>query len=139
VSRYDWLLFLHVLSAFALVAALVAFTTLFVTVRGTDAPLLRISWLASRLWEVGGLGTLVFGVWMALDLDSYDLFDGWILAALVLWLVASGAGSRVVMAYTQARAGELSALGTRRFTSQHVVMILATTLLLVDMIFKPGA
>jgi uncharacterized membrane protein len=142
VSRYDWLLFLHLLSAFALVAALVAFTTLFATVRGTDAPLLRISWLASRLWEVGGLGTLVFGVWMAIDSPPpihYDFFDGWILAALVLWFVASGAGSRVVMAYTQARAGELSGLRTSRFTSQHVVMILATTLLLVDMIFKPGA
>jgi uncharacterized membrane protein len=139
VSRYDWLLFLHLLSAFALVAALVAFTTLFATVRRADAPLLRISWLASRLWEVGGLGTLVFGVWIALDLDNYDLLDGWILAALVLWFVASGAGSRVVMAYTQARAGELAALRTSRFTSQHVVMIVATTLLLVDMIFKPGA
>jgi uncharacterized membrane protein len=138
VSRYDWLLFLHLLSAFALVAALVAFTTLFATVRGADAPLLRISWLASRLWEVGGLGTLVFGVWMAIDLDNYDILDGWIVAALVLWFVASGAGSRVVMAYTQARAGELSALRSTRFTSQHVVMIVATTLLLVDMIFKPG-
>jgi uncharacterized membrane protein len=139
VSRYDWLLFLHVLSAFALVAALVIFTTLFATVRGADAALLRISWLASRLWEVGGLGTLVFGVWMAIDLDNYGILDGWILAALVLWIVASGGGSRVVVAYAQARAGELAGLRSPRFTSQHVVMILATTLLLVDMIFKPGA
>jgi uncharacterized membrane protein len=144
VSRYDWLLFLHVLAAFALVAALVIFTTLFVTTRtataAADTPLIRISWLASRFWEVGGLGTLVFGVWIALDLDNYDLLDGWIIAALVLWIVASGAGSQVVVAYTAARGGgELSAMRTPRFTSQHVVMLLATTLLLVDMVWKPGA
>src|SRR4051812_23658556 len=103
-------------------------------------PLLGISWLGSRLWEVGGLGTLVFGVWLAIDLDGYDLLDGWILAALVLWFVASGAGSQVVAAYTEVRSGGgLAALRTPRATSQQVVMIVATTLLLVDMIWKPGA
>jgi uncharacterized membrane protein len=142
VSRYDWLLFLHVLAAFALVTALVIFATLYFSARRGpgSAPLVRISWLASRLWEVGGLGTIVFGVWMALDLDNYGILDGWIIAALVLWFVASGAGSQVVAAYREARGGrELAELRTKRFTSQHVVMILATTLLLVDMIFKPGA
>jgi hypothetical protein len=140
VTRYEWLLFLHVLTAFALVAAIVIFATLFVTARSGNTPLLSISWLGSRLWEVGTLGTLVFGVWMAIDIDNYDLLDGWILAALVLWIVASGAGSQVVAAYSGARGGGgLAGLRTARFTSQHVVMILAATLMLVDMIFKPGA
>jgi uncharacterized membrane protein len=145
VSRYEWLLFLHVLTAFALVAAIVIFATLFVTARSgpDDAPLLRVSWLGSRLWEVGTLGTVVFGVWLAIDSPppvNYDFFDGWIIAALVLWFAGSGAGSQVVSAYTEVRAGGgLAALRTRRATSQQVVMILTATLLLVDMIFKPGA
>ena len=145
MSRYEWLLFLHVLAAFALVAAIVIFATLLVTARSgpDDAPLLRISWLGSRLWEVGTLGTVVFGVWLAIDSPppiNYDFFDGWIIAALVLWFVASGAGSQVVSAYAEVRAGGgLAALRTPRATSQQVVMILTATLLLVDMIFKPGA
>jgi uncharacterized membrane protein len=144
VSRYEWLLFLHVLAAFALVGALVIFTTLLVTTRSTAGPtrLLGISWLGSRLWEVGTLGTLVFGVWLAIDSPppiDYDIFDGWIIAALVLWFIGSGAGGQVVPVYKEARGGELSGLRSVRATSQHVVMILAGTLLLIDMIFKPGA
>jgi uncharacterized membrane protein len=138
VSRYEWLLFLHVLSAFALVASLVIFTTLLVAARGGgQSPLLGVSWLGSRLWDVGGLGTLVFGVWMAIDIDNYDLFDGWILAALVLWVIAAGAGARVGLAYRAVRdeGAELAAVAR----TLQLVMILATTLLLVDMIFKPGA
>src|SRR4051812_5576042 len=100
-------------------------------------PLLGISWLGSRLWDVGGLGTLVFGVWLAIDLDNYDLLDGWILAALVLWMIAAGAGARLNIAYRSVRDdGEPLAANARTL---QLVMILATTLLLADMIFKPGA
>jgi uncharacterized membrane protein len=138
VSRYEWLLFLHVLSAFALVASLVIFTTLLATARDSrPSPLLGISWLGSRLWDVGVLGTLVFGVWMATDIDNYDLLDGWILAALVLWVIAAGAGARVGLAYRALRdeGAELAVV----VRTQQLVMIVAATLLLVDMIFKPGA
>jgi uncharacterized membrane protein len=138
VSRYEWLLFLHVLSAFALVASLVIFTTLLATARDSrPSPLLGISWLGSRLWDVGVLGTLVFGVWMATDIDNYDLLDGWILAALVLWVIAAGAGARVGLAYRALRdeGAELPVV----VRAQQLVMIVAATLLLVDMIFKPGA
>lgn len=138
MSRYEWLLFLHVLSAFALVASLVIFTTLLATARDSrPSPLLGISWLGSRLWDVGVLGTLVFGVWMATDIDNYDLLDGWILAALVLWVIAAGAGARVGLAYRALRdeGAELAVV----VRTQQLVMIVAATLLLVDMIFKPGA
>ena len=40
---------------------------------------------ALALWNVGGLGVLVFGVWLALEVDGYELWDGWIIAAMVLW------------------------------------------------------
>ena len=143
MSRYDWLLFLHVLAGFALIASMVIFATLLLTARaGAPSPLIGLSWLASRLWEVGGLGTLVFGLWLAIDSPPpihYDFFDGWILAALLLWFVNGGSGSQVIAAWKAAREGDAGALGTARFTSQNLVLMLAGTLLIVDMIFKPGA
>jgi hypothetical protein len=59
---YDWLLFLHVLAAFALVAAVVMISSV---VLGAAAPP-RVVSVANLLWDVGGLGTLVLGVWRAL-------------------------------------------------------------------------
>jgi hypothetical protein len=129
------LLFLHVLSAFALVAATVVFTTLLAV--GPRPEFLRLSWIGSRLWDVGGLGTLVFGVWLAIDLDNYDILDGWILAALVLWFIAAGAGARVNVAYRSLRDDGEPLPGNAR--TLQLVLILGTLALLLDMIFKPGA
>ena len=99
---------------------------------------MRISWLASRFWEVGGLGTLVFGVWLAMDVDGYDLLDGWILGALVLWIVARAPAAGSCRVHRRGRRGRCPC-GRRAAHGQHVVMTAATTLLLVDMICKPGA
>ena len=143
MSRYEWLLFLHVLAGSALIASMVIFTTLLVSARGgAPSPLVGLSWLGTRLWEMGGLGTLVFGLWLAIDSPppvNYDFLDGWILAALALWFVNGGSGSQVVAAWKAAREGDAGALGTARFTSQTLVMTLAGALLIADMIFKPGA
>ena len=38
---------------------------------------------------------LLLGIWLALEVDSYELWDGWIIAAIVLWLIASAAGGRL--------------------------------------------
>ena len=43
----------------------------------------RVLFVADRCWDVGGLGTLIFGIWLALNLDQYDFFDFWILFALL--------------------------------------------------------
>ena len=48
--------------------------------------------MADRCWDVGGLGTLVLGIWLALHLDEYEFWDGWILGAIALWFVATGLG-----------------------------------------------
>jgi hypothetical protein len=125
VSRYDWLLFLHLIGAFAAMGSVVVFSVLLAGgARVADA---QLTFLARRLWDVGGLLTLVFGVWLALD--DYNLFDGWILTALVLWAVAAGTGVRL---------GEASARGERA-VPLYAVMALATLALLVVMIYKPGA
>jgi len=159
VSGHDWLLFLHVLSAFALVAALVLYTVLIAVVWNKDVPtdvarLFRISKMGDVLIAVGSIGVLVFGIWLAIEDDRYKLWDGWVIAALVLWLVMGALGSRTGKIYNAARDrarslvregnnspnAELRALVQDRsglwFHTGGVIVVL---LLLIDMIFKPGA
>jgi hypothetical protein len=120
VTRYEWLLLLHLIGAFAAVGSVVVFTVLFAG--GGRVADQQLTFLGRRLWDVGGLLTLVFGVWLALD--EYSIVDGWILAALVLWAIAAGAGVRV--ADTRSR-------------GLYALMAITVTALLVVMIYKPGA
>src|SRR3954454_14102070 len=94
MSLYDWLLFLHLLAAFLLVAGLVAYGVL--VYGGGEAVVSRtLAPVAAALWNAGGLGVIVFGVWLALEVDGYELWDAWIVIAIVLWFVGSGAGGRL--------------------------------------------
>lgn len=128
MNLYEWLLFLHVVAAFLLVAGVVGYGVL---VLGGDAARRALGPPALALWNAGGLGVLVFGIWLALEVDGYELWDGWIIAAIVLWLVASGAGGQLARIVREG-VGD----GARM---QLAVMSLATLALLIDMIFKPGA
>jgi hypothetical protein len=134
MSTYDWLLFLHLLAAFMLVAGLVAYGVM-VFGRGEAVVSRTLGPPALALWNAGGLGVIVFGVWLALDVDGYELWDGWIIAAIVLWFVASGAGGRLGAGLRERR--PVQAIDGAR--AMVTVMALATLLLLLDMIFKPGA
>ena len=126
---YEWLLFLHVLAAFMVVIGLAAYGVVAFNGGAAVKAALRP---ALVLWNVGAAGVLVFGVWLALDVDEYGLLDGWIIAAFVLWLAAGAAGGRLERAL---REGDDS-VNPRLLVA---LMALATTLLLIDMIFKPGA
>ena len=95
----DWLLFFHVASAFALVAALVVYWTIAIAARNVERPVdsmryFRVAKPANVLIIVGTLGTLIFGIWLAIDFDAYQVWDGWILAAIVLWAISSSISSR---------------------------------------------
>jgi hypothetical protein len=159
VSLDDWILALHVLSAFALAAGITLFWVIIVAGRQSDTPeaTLRLgptSRVAGAAVGVGGGGTLLFGVWLALSYGDYDLWDGWIIAALVLWVIMAALGQRTDAEYSAGvkkaqelqRAGqsgpsaELLALNR---TSRGLALQFATTvvilLLLIDMIWKPGA
>jgi hypothetical protein len=127
VSRYEWLLFLHLIGAFAAMGSVVVFSMLLLG--GDRVAGQQLTFLGRRLWDVGGLLTLVFGVWLALD--DYSIVDGWILAALALWAIAAGTGVRVGMAFD---AGE-----AERVRPLYAVMTVAVLALLVVMIYKPGA
>ncbi len=125
-SVTDTLLFLHVLAAFLLFSTVVMLSGVAL---GTPAPGRTVQ-VANVLWDVGGIGTLVFGVWLALDIEGYGLFDLWIIAAIVLWLIATELGRRARGAVDEAR---------ERFAQWHWLRTAVVVLLLADMIFKPGA
>lgn len=135
---YDWLLFLHVLSAFALVATVVIFSA-FALEMATDSRLLAVG---NALWNVGGVGTLVLGIWLALYVDGYELWDGWIVTAIVLFAIATELGRRAQLGYTPAAgSGEAGAAitGTPPAALMHWLRSLVILALLVVMIYKPGA
>jgi hypothetical protein len=133
---YDTLLFLHVLAAFSFVAATVM-TSAFVLGSPVDR---STRLLSSILWGIGGLGTLVFGVWLAIYVKGYEVWDGWIIAAFVLWVLANGAGQSADSAIGKAMSGDGGAVSlSRRAVFSHWARVLWVVLLLVVMIWKPGA
>ena len=159
MSFVDWALAVHVLSAFAYVAGLVLFWVLIVAVRRVDTPeetlrmepIVKVGNVAVGL---GAVGTIVIGIYLAFAVDSYAIWDGWIIAALVLWAVAGALGQRTGVAYMQGmnKAKELDAAGktgpdqellalnrTQTGLILQTLGSLAVLLILVDMIFKPGA
>lgn len=159
MSFDDWVLALHVLSAFSLVAGIILFWVIIVAVRRIDTPaetlrLGPIGKVGNATVGAGMGGTILFGVWLAFSVGGYDIWDGWILTALILWFVGAELGRRTGAAYTQGPvlAQELEAAGqTGRSpellavnrTSQGLLMHALTSLvvlaIIIDMIWKPGA
>ncbi|HEU0246450.1 MAG TPA: hypothetical protein VFR38_05125 [Gaiellaceae bacterium] len=159
MSFDDWILSLHVLSAFALVAGIVLFWVLVVAVRRTDTPdgtirMGPVVKVGNAATGVGMGGTIVFGIWLAFSVGGYDIWDGWIIAALILWLLTAETGRRTGAAYMQGmnKAQELEAAGqsgpsaellalnrTQPGLLMHTLSSLLVLLILIDMIWKPGA
>jgi hypothetical protein len=133
----DWLLALHVLSAFALVGGL---TALWAVILATGAPAadtpsalpLTVARPATIAVTAGILGTVVFGVWLAIDLDAYHVWDPWIVAALVLWFVGSGVGDRAGRAFAEVpNGGPQAAEAWRRGVRLHTVSSVAALVILI--------
>ena len=133
---YGWLLFLHLVAAFSVVATVVVFSAIAVGLT-TDS---RVLTVGSVLWAVGGLGTLIFGIWLALYVTGYEIYDGWIIAALVLWAIATELGRRAEVGYRVALAsGGAQSAGASRAALFHWLRSIVVLALLVVMIYKPGA
>jgi hypothetical protein len=96
---------------------------------------------------------LAFGIWLAISLDAYDILDGWVIAAIVLWAISAETGRRGGMPYAKAKelAAERVAAGDdasspelrtflhdRTALTLNLVSSLAVLLILIDMIWKPG-
>jgi uncharacterized membrane protein len=159
MSFDDWMLALHVLSAFAWVAGMILFWVLIVAVRRTDTaegtirmePIVKVG---NASIGIGMGGTIALGLWLAFSVGGYDVWDGWIITAIVLWVISAPLGQRTGAAYLQGmnKARELQKdgqagpnaelLALNRTSSGVILHFLASIvvlLILTDMIWKPGA
>jgi uncharacterized membrane protein len=159
VSFDEWMLALHVLSGFAYVAGLVLFWVLIVAVRNADTadetirmePIVKVG---NASIGIGATGTIVLGIFLALSYGGYDIWDGWVIAAIVLWIVAAATGSRTGNEYMKGmrKAQELQSAGqtgsnaellalnrTSNGVLMHALSSLVVLLILINMIWKPGA
>ncbi len=159
MSFDDWMLALHVLSAFAVAAGVILFWVVIFAGRRTDTPegTLRfgpVTRVAGAAIGIGMGGTILLGIWLAFSVGDYDIWDPWIVAALVLWAVAAAVGQRTEKAYAPAvrKALELQGAGQtgpntellalNRTSNGLLLQSLSTVVLLllvIDMIWKPGA
>jgi len=131
---YHALLFFHVLAGFFLVSGVVVYSAF-----ALGSPVNRATRLvAESLWRIGALGTIVLGIWLALNRPEYDLLDGWIIAALVLWVLAMGSGAQASRGMKAE--GEDAAIAVdRRTLFAHWMRVVYVVLLLLVMVWKPGA
>ena len=128
----ETLLFLHVLSAF-----LLASTVVMLSAVALGAPVgSAVARIGNVLWDIGGLGTLAFGIWIVAREETYEITEFWILAAIVLWFLASGAAMVT-------RKGLSDDPEHPRFTASaarmHWVRSALVVVFLVLMVWKPGA
>jgi hypothetical protein len=139
VDLYDWLIFLHVLGAFLAVGALTALWALILSSRGA-APIvspdsaMRFGRSAGILVGVGMVGALVFGIWLAIDVDGYQLWDGWILASLAIWAISGWAGGQSGRAFASDAVG-----GRQAGIRYQAINSVGLFVILLLMIWKPGA
>jgi hypothetical protein len=129
----DALLFLHLLSAAALVAAVAGFSAAALGARFEVGPARAFT----GLWRAGILGVILFGIALAIDIDGYEIWDIWILIAIAIWLALGGFGDRVAAAcVTTAREGTPMPAAVAR---SQWILVLLVALLLADMVWKPWA
>jgi hypothetical protein len=133
---YDTLLFLHLLGAFTAFVTIAMFSAYALGVAPDRGGFLLADWS----WNVSGVLLVVFGVWLALYVDGYEIWDGWILAALVLLGVSSAFGARArVAVMKELEPGGGGAAVAGRLSTWHWLRTAAVVAILVLMIWKPGA
>jgi hypothetical protein len=152
VSFYDWMLALHLLAAFAVASSLVLFSVL--VYRGRRMTTLDETRLLFRVAPVGGMliaGGLAIvvalGVYLAIASDRYEIWNLWVIAAIVLTIAFGGIGQRSGAYYTDvqklAEEGDepevMARLRAPTGATLHVVTVVLFLLIVLDMVFKPGA
>jgi hypothetical protein len=155
----DWMFAIHLLFAATLVGSLVMSWIVVVSMRTADTPavtlsLHRVGLVATGATVVGLAGVITAGIWLAILRVDFHPWDGWVIAAIVLWVVATAALLRSFAEYAKpiekAKAlvasgregsnGELTALNrTSTGLLLRVVASAAIVIIVADMIWKPGA
>lgn len=161
MTRYEWLIFVHVLGAFLLLSGSIAIGTIAFLAARRERPseialLLNVGRVFEHLIEVGAVVVLLFGIWLAYvddEVPRYGLGDEWIIGALVLWAAAVALGAvggprakRVrEEAERAAAAGDAPTAELDRMKRDRVTFLLnwaamvAVVAILVLMVWKPGA
>ena len=149
------MLALHLISAFAVASALVLFSVLVysgrrMTTLEQTRTLFRVAPTGNVLITAGLVLVLVFGVVLALDSDAFDIWDGWIIAAIILLIAFGGFGQRTGAYYMDVQklaeapgggneAEVLARLRAPTGAMLHFASVAVFVLIVLDMIFKPGA
>jgi uncharacterized membrane protein len=158
MSKYDWLIFLHVTGAFLFLGGVVVAWVLGIAAARRERPsevatLLRLTGVAGAAIGLGLALALVFGLWLVFDLDQYDLWDGWIVTTLVFFVLSGATGgiagkrdarsreyAQQLAGQGDAPSGELTALVRDPVAlSLNIVSSLLGFAILALMIWKPGA
>ena len=159
MSFEDWIFALHLLTAATLVGSLVMSWIVVVALRSAETPdvtlsFQRVALVAAAGIVVGLVGAISFGIWLAILHDDFEVQDGWVIAAIILWAIATVAILRsfVELAKPAERARALVACGrtapspelwalNRAWTGLALrgVASAAVVLIVIDMIWKPGA
>jgi uncharacterized membrane protein len=157
VTKYDWLLLVHILGAFLLVSGSVVAGVLQLVAMRRDRPseialLLGLTRPAVVLVGIGSLVSLALGLWLA-DEAGYGMSDEWVLAAIGLWVVSMALGGLGGRPLRHARElaerlaadgdrpdGQLKgAVGDRRALLLSYTSFAGLVAILVLMVWKPGA
>lgn len=96
MSKYDWLLFLHITGAFLLLGGGVVAAALNMAALRRDRPseillLFRLIRIAVASIIAGTVLAFVFGLWLVNEV-GYGYGDGWIVAAIVLLILGNAIG-----------------------------------------------
>ena len=155
----DWMFAIHLLFAATLVGSLVMSWIVVVSMRTADTPaatlsLHRVGLVATGATVIGLGGVITAGIWLAILRVDFHPWDGWVIAAIVLWVVATAALLRSFAEYAkpiekakalvasgrEGSSGELTALNrTSTGLLLRIVASAAIVVIVVDMIWKPGA
>ncbi len=159
MSFEDWIFSLHLLSAATLVGSLVMSWIVVVSLLSARTPgetlaLNRVAMVGTVTTVVGLIGAIAFGIWLAILRDAFHVWDGWVIAAIVLWVIAAVTLSRSFVEYAKpvekaralVAAGETGPSAELTAASRaptglllRVLASAAIVLIVIDMIWKPGA
>ena len=97
MDRYHWLLVFHMAGAFMVVGGATLAAIFNVAALRRELPseivvLFRLTRIAVVSVMLGMVVTLAFGLWLVADLDFVRWSDAWVIAALILWVVANALG-----------------------------------------------
>lgn len=159
MSFQDWIFSFHLLFAATLVGGLVMSWIVVVALYSTNAAdetlaFNRVATVANVAIILGLPGTIALGIWLSILRPEFHPWDGWIIGAIVLWVIATAAVLRSFVEYRKpvVKSRELVASGrlgaseelatlNRSFSGLlfRAVGSVAIVLIVIDMIYKPGA